>query len=77
MVDKVDSPLTPRTPAQASKLFFTVDTIEQDKMSSKWPRFPTDYLESRRDLIYDQIHQYDLTVGDVHELLLKRGPWVS
>lgn len=77
MIDKVDSLLTPPNSALLSKLYFTVDLIEDFDMGSKWPRFPTDYLESRRDSIYDQLHQYDLSITEIHELLLKNGPWVS
>lgn len=46
-------------------------------MTSKWPRFPTDYLESRKESICEQVNQHNFNVHDLHDWLLKRGPWIS
>jgi len=77
MANEIESLLTPHNSAPRSKLYFTVDLVEDVEMGAKWPRFPADYLDSRRDSIYDQIYQYDWSISEVHEWLLNRGPWVS
>lgn len=75
--DTVVLPLTPQSLVLQSKLYFTIDIVEEGSMGSNWPRFPADYLESRRESIYDQICQFDLNVNGVHAWLLDRGPWIS